>query len=320
MKSKNFRISGIVSEYEPKLLKTDFSVYYGDVHDGVIEIVPITQEGALLEAGAYFGDVKDRNIVSISTQIGCPSTCSFCEIGPENFKRNLSVDELYEQVILALKLQQKAGIDIEEKKIKVSTGKMGETLFNNDFVGGLEKIAQLGASYKPATIFPDSKRCYENFERIARFAASYSEPLHIQVSLVSTSEKYRQGVTKLKLAGFKKIREMGERWKELNPNGRDINLSLILSSEVPADPDDVCGILTPDIFRFRFRNYVPTDNGRENYLAKIELEKMRELKKRFADKGYKVSDWATPTPTEQRFGLAASVTRRRYKQTIAGLI
>ncbi len=41
-----------------------------------------------------------RNTVCVSSQVGCPMGCLFCATGKMGFKRNLTVDEIVEQVLL----------------------------------------------------------------------------------------------------------------------------------------------------------------------------------------------------------------------------
>lgn len=70
----------------------------------------------------------DRNTVCVSTQIGCPLGCKFCATGKMGFIRNLSVEEIVDQVIIAQRI-----LKDEDKKIKniVFMG-MGEPLLNYD--------------------------------------------------------------------------------------------------------------------------------------------------------------------------------------------
>lgn len=42
---------------------------------------------------------KDRNTVCVSSQVGCPLNCSFCATGKLGFKRNLTSDEIVEQIL-----------------------------------------------------------------------------------------------------------------------------------------------------------------------------------------------------------------------------
>lgn len=313
------KLTTIIREYKPQILRSDFRIFYGDLSDGNIELTSLTKNEEILEVSTHFGDKKQKNSVSIATQLGCLSKCKFCEIGEEPYKRNLTKEEIYEQVILGLKADDENGVDINAKQLKVSTGRMGDPLFNKNCIPAFEMMKQLGTSFKFATIFPDTKTCYENFEKLAIFASQYSEPVQVHISLISTSEDYRKSVSGIKLAPFKKIREMGEFWRRYNPNGRTINLSLILSNETPANVNNVNYILPPELFRFRFRDYVPTYRGTLNNLKTITQDRIKKIKEEFAENGYIVEDWATPSPTEIKFNLPAGVTRRRYQQMIKGL-
>jgi len=48
---------------------------------------------------ALYGDASDRHTLCISTQVGCAYGCKFCASGLEGWKRNLTPDEIVEQVI-----------------------------------------------------------------------------------------------------------------------------------------------------------------------------------------------------------------------------
>ncbi|MEN9557736.1 MAG: hypothetical protein RL141_105 [Candidatus Parcubacteria bacterium] len=48
---------------------------------------------------ATAGSHDDRNTVCISCQVGCPMGCTFCATGTMGLKRNLTVNEMVEQVI-----------------------------------------------------------------------------------------------------------------------------------------------------------------------------------------------------------------------------
>ncbi len=310
-------LSELIKNHEPSTITADWVQQFGDEHDGVIEFPGLTYDGGVIEVGYFYGDAKPKNIIDISSQVGCPSRCSFCELGAEKFSRNLSPDEMYDQVVLMLKEAQR-WVDIDAIKHKVVFAKTGEPLLNRYIVDGIEKIAELGVSFKVSTIFPHgmTRRFYE----IAHFASGYSEPVQMQVSLISTSEAYRREAAGIKLASFPEIREAAEYWRDRKPEGhadwRKVNLSLILTDDVPVDVNDVCDTFPPELFRFRFRNYVETEHGTDQGLVTITRERFESIKSQFEDKGYEVGDWATPTPTEQRFGLASNVTRRRYLRMI----
>ncbi|MBI4148198.1 radical SAM protein [Candidatus Woesearchaeota archaeon] len=290
-------------------VKTDYISAFGNQHDGVIEIVGIVP-GGVIEVGYFYGDAKPKNIVDISTQVGCPMSCSFCELGSERFVRNLTAQEIADQVTLMLDIAQKHGIDTARVPHKVTIAKTGEPLLNPHVREGLERIATLSQSFKISTVYPHN--CHERLKEIADFASHYQRTVQLQISLISTSEEYRRKTAGKGVAGFEEIRAGAHYWREKNPTGRKINLSLILTEDVPCDVRSVRHIFPPELFRFRFRNYVPTTNGTSAGLHTLPQQKFEQILEEFRTVGYDVNEAATPTPTELKFGLAANVTRRRY--------
>ena len=308
-------LTEIVRNYNPKFVTKDLVMEFGDKHDGAIEFAGLVNNG-VIEVGYFYGDIKPKNIIVISSQVGCPAKCSFCELGSEKFTRSLSPQEMFEQVVLMLQTADRYGINVNDIGHKVSFAKSGDPLFNKHIVEGLERIAELQFSFKVSTVFPQNK--IEQFTQITQFAAQYGSSIQIQVSLISTSEEYRAKTVGIPVASFREIRAAAEYWQENNPRGRKINLSLILTDDVPCDVNEVSEIFPPDLFRFRFRNYVPTENGANHGLVTITSTRFTDVKESFRQKGYEVGDWATPTPIEQRFGLASNVTRSRYLKMISG--
>ncbi|EKD23850.1 MAG: hypothetical protein ACD_81C00165G0001 [uncultured bacterium] len=72
----------------------------------------------------------DRNTVCVSSQVGCPMGCLFCATGKLGFKRNLTADEIVEQVLYFARQLKK-----ENKRVTniVFMG-MGEPMVNYDNV------------------------------------------------------------------------------------------------------------------------------------------------------------------------------------------
>jgi 23S rRNA (adenine2503-C2)-methyltransferase len=62
-------------------------------------------DGALIESvllpanPALYGETSDRHTLCVSTQVGCAYGCSFCASGLDGWKRNLTPDEIVEQVL-----------------------------------------------------------------------------------------------------------------------------------------------------------------------------------------------------------------------------
>ncbi len=73
---------------------------------------------------------KGRNTVCISSQAGCPMACTFCATGKLGLKRNLTAEEIVDQVLFFAKFLKKEG----EKLNNVVFMGMGEPFHNYDNV------------------------------------------------------------------------------------------------------------------------------------------------------------------------------------------
>ena len=309
-------LSDLISHQGAPRLRTDLVVEYGDLHDFALEAVVLTETGSAIEIGYYAGDAKPKNIIDISTQKGCPQRCVFCELHDRPFEGSLSVQEMYEEVVVGLGLASERGVDIDDRPHKIDFGKSGEPLLNPSIVDAVEQMTLFGCSYKMCTIFPKSEAAQGRFKALAK--VKHCQPVQMQVSLISTSEQYRQRSTTGKVGSFAELRGCGEFWAEHDPYHRKINLSLIVTQNTPCDPAAIKCVLPPEVFNIRLRPYIPNSCGRANNCVVLEPEKLRWLQAAFRDNGYEVSAFATPTPTEQRFGLTSNVTLRRYHQMKEG--
>ncbi len=95
-------------------------------------------ESVLIPANpALYGDASDRHTLCISTQVGCAYGCKFCASGLDGWKRNLTPDEIVEQ-ILATERWNDSQPKAEDTKLKprlidnIVVMGMGEPLANYD--------------------------------------------------------------------------------------------------------------------------------------------------------------------------------------------
>jgi 23S rRNA (adenine2503-C2)-methyltransferase len=110
------------------------------------------RDGALVESvlipanPALYSEASDRHTLCISTQVGCAYGCKFCASGLDGWKRNLTPDEIVEQV-LAVEHQIATEINAQSSESKSESGRpspvtryidnlvvmgMGEPLANYD--------------------------------------------------------------------------------------------------------------------------------------------------------------------------------------------
>jgi 23S rRNA (adenine2503-C2)-methyltransferase len=96
-------------------------------------------ESVLIPANpALYGEASDRHTLCISTQVGCAYGCKFCASGLDGWKRNLSVDEIVDQVLAVERWHQ-----VESCKLKVAGSAADESqratdrMVNNIVVMGM---------------------------------------------------------------------------------------------------------------------------------------------------------------------------------------
>jgi len=111
--------------------------------DGTVKALFHTADGRPIEAVLMrFRD--GRRSVCLSSQSGCPLTCSFCATGKMKFGRNLSSDEILDQ---ALHFRR-----VEEIDHVVFMG-MGEPTMNLDAVlAACERLPELGVTHRRTAI------------------------------------------------------------------------------------------------------------------------------------------------------------------------
>jgi len=113
-------------------------------HDTTLKLLFRLSDGNLIESvlipasPALYGQKSDRRTACISTQVGCAYGCKFCASGLEGFSRNLSANEIVDQIIA---IESASGQKIDNI---VFMG-MGEPLANFDNV--MRAIRILNASW-----------------------------------------------------------------------------------------------------------------------------------------------------------------------------
>jgi MoaA/NifB/PqqE/SkfB family radical SAM enzyme len=111
-----------------------------------------------------FGSRKERWMIGVSTMSGCPVKCAFCATGKLKRYRNLSAQEIVDQVLFVLGKNTDSFCEAKEHKINYT--RMGEPFLNIEAVReAIEKIDSLfpGTHHYISTIgikdriFPGSK-------------------------------------------------------------------------------------------------------------------------------------------------------------------
>jgi 23S rRNA (adenine2503-C2)-methyltransferase len=120
-------------------------------NDGTVKTRFKTHDGHLVEGVLI--PVDDRQTACVSSQVGCSLSCKFCATGYMDRKRNLTFDEIYDEVVL---LNQMAEKTYGKKLSNIVFMGMGEPLLNyKNVLKAIERITAhdgLGMSARRITV------------------------------------------------------------------------------------------------------------------------------------------------------------------------
>jgi len=96
-------------------------------------------ESVLIPANpALYGDTSDRHTLCLSTQVGCAYGCKFCASGLDGWKRNLTPDEIVEQVLATERWhQQQSKAGSRESNPVARPSSLDHRLIDNIVVMGM---------------------------------------------------------------------------------------------------------------------------------------------------------------------------------------
>jgi 23S rRNA (adenine2503-C2)-methyltransferase len=155
--------------------------------DGTIKALFHTADGHPVEA-VLMRYRDGRRSVCLSSQSGCPLTCTFCATGQMRFRRNLSAWEILDQALYFRRLEP---IDHA-----VFMG-MGEPMLNVDAVlAAARRLPDVGVTHRRTTIstvgwLPGLKRFVDEVEEPIRLAFSLHAPTDaLRSELMPVNDRY----------------------------------------------------------------------------------------------------------------------------------
>jgi 23S rRNA (adenine2503-C2)-methyltransferase len=155
--------------------------------DGTVKALFSTGDGHPVEAVLMrFRD--GRRSVCLSSQSGCPLTCTFCATGQMRFRRNLTASEILDQ---ALHFRRREAID------HVVFMGMGEPMLNVDeVVAAARRLPDLGVTHRRTTVstigwLPGLRKFVDGVEEPIRLALSLhaAEPA-LRSELMPVNDRY----------------------------------------------------------------------------------------------------------------------------------
>lgn len=174
--------------------------------------------------------------VCVSTQVGCAMNCAFCATGKLGFSRNLSQDEIVDQVRALREFVVDSGLTGEITNI-VLMG-MGEPLANYEEVRGALRtfIGPMGIGTTRITV--STVGILASLDRL--IADSEWPPVRIAISLHAADEKTRAGIMPTTAPGFfDGLVDWSQRYAEAFPEKRrHLTLEYVMLSGVNDTEED----------------------------------------------------------------------------------
>lgn len=213
-------------------------------------------------------DLSEKLVITLSTQKGCPMNCEFCDVPKLNFKGNLSLEELQEQVDLLIK---DAGVPFT-KRLNLHYARMGEPTFNFDVLthaSNLKYNKVKGIDYE--TLHPViSTMLPKNNKGLVAFINAwvdiknklYKGEAGLQFSINSTDEEQRNKMFRNKSLSLLEISELAANLKK--PVGRKYTLNFAVTKDTILDAEKLDLLFNKDNFIVKLTPIHETSNALEN--------------------------------------------------------
>jgi len=214
--------------------------------DGTLKVLFRTADGHPVEA-VLMRYRDGRRSVCLSSQSGCPLTCTFCATGQMRFRRNLTAGEIVDQ---ALHFRR-----IEPIDHAVFMG-MGEPMLNLDAVRAAARLLpDVGITHRRTTVstvgwMPGLKRFVDEVEEPIRLALSlHAATDALRSRLMPVNDRYPlEGV----LAECRRYAEL---------RGRKVFVEYVMLAGVNDTPEhagELARLLDPKAFKVNLIPYNPT--------------------------------------------------------------
>ncbi len=155
--------------------------------DGTIKSRFKTHDGFMIEGVLI--PTAERKTACVSSQVGCSLTCKFCATGTMERKRNLTFDEIYDQVVLINKESERVH---GQKLTNIVFMGMGEPLLNyNNVLKSIERItAEDGLFMSPKRITVSTAGVAKQIKQLGEDKVKFK----LAVSLHAANDKKRNEI------------------------------------------------------------------------------------------------------------------------------
>src|SRR3712207_2690045 len=214
--------------------------------DGTVKALFRTGDGHPVEA-VLMRYRDGRRSVCVSSQSGCPLTCTFCATGQMRFGRNLTASEILDQVLHFRR--------IEPVDHLVFMG-MGEPFLNYDeVVAAARRLPDLGITHRRTTISTVGW-----MKGLTRFVDEVEEPIRLALSLHAADPRLRSEIMPVN-DRFPLPSVLAECRRYFELRHRRVFVEYVMLAGVNDSPDrarELADVLDPKVFKVNLIPYNPT--------------------------------------------------------------
>jgi len=214
--------------------------------DGTVKALFRTADGHPVEA-VLMRYRDGRRSVCVSSQSGCPLTCSFCATGSMRFGRNLTASEIVDQVLHFRR--------IEPVNHLVYMG-MGEPFLNYDEVlASARRLPDVGITHRRTTISTVGW-----LPGLTRFVDEVEAPIRLALSIHAADRRLRSQIMPVN-DRFPLPEVLAECRRYFELRHRRVFVEYVLLAGVndsPARAKELAALLDPQVFKVNLIPYNPT--------------------------------------------------------------
>jgi 23S rRNA (adenine2503-C2)-methyltransferase len=210
--------------------------------------------------------LEEKWVLIISTLLGCPVGCPFCDAG-NFYEGKLTAAEILSQIDYMVSKRFPGG-RIGTRRLKIQFARMGEPALNHEVLRVLERLPSL---YPPDILFPSLSTVAPAgrdifFREIMRIKDElYGKRFQMQFSLHSTDPAARAWLVPFPTWDLGKIAEYGRAFHR--EGERKVTLNFALAEGVPLEGEELRRLFDPDRFLIKITPVNPTYQARTNRIS-----------------------------------------------------
>lgn len=258
----------------------NFNVFEdGNVSKYVFTGKDFVAESVLYKYGSYY----DRTVICCSTQSGCKVGCGFCGTGKQ-FIRNLTSDEIVNQILDVLKDKNIEDVDTNSKRFQIMFMSMGEPMHNWDNVS--EAIKILNNKFKNADLLISTIGVDDIVVAKDVISLSYEiNKIGLQFSIHKSSDEDRNKLIPYEQKmNLRAIRDFGMAWNKITGRKVYLNYCIDGKNNTKDDVEKLKSLFSPLVFNFTFS--VISSKAEDSIGGYVDINKIREFENSFVVDGY----------------------------------